>query len=398
MTSKSILLVDPNETSRKYLSTELQGKEYTVLETGSGKEALISAWRDSPDLILFDPIFSDIQDVEFIQKLRQNVRTDKTPLIALSSDPAPERQEACLNAGVDEYIVKSPDALSQLTLSLERIFGSGATQMGVSESVPEPEEKRDGLLIVFLSAKGGTGTSSLCANLAMNIKAQEPDARVVVADLVLPIGSIAQIVGYEGKMNLVTVADLPSEQTNEEYFLENLPAPELWNFQLLAGSPDPQHGNNLKGDRIGEIVQVLRKAYDFVILDLGRALSRISLPLIQHADLIPLIVSTDLSTVELTKTVWEYLQEQDVKQHNIYAILNRAVGLDGLTKSEAEENIGFSIETTMPYLGGNFALANNLNQPMTTKYPQDTASIIFKDTASRMIKAVRRTGSGKHKR
>ena len=60
----------------------------------------------------------------------------------------------------------------------------------------------------------------------MNIKEHEPDARVVVADLILPIGSIGQIVGYEGKLNLVTVADLPSGQTNENYFLKNLPEPE----------------------------------------------------------------------------------------------------------------------------------------------------------------------------
>ncbi|NTU56000.1 MAG: hypothetical protein HGA79_07105, partial [Anaerolineales bacterium] len=113
-------------------------------------------------------------------------------------------------------------------------------------------------MIVFLSGKGGTGTSSLCANLAMTIKEQNPDAKVVVVDLVLPIGSIAQIVGYGGNLNLVAVADLPSGETNREYFLKNLPEPELWKFQLLAGSPDPEHGNKLKGDRIGQIVDVLR--------------------------------------------------------------------------------------------------------------------------------------------
>jgi pilus assembly protein CpaE len=229
----------------------------------------------------------------------------------------------------------------------------------------------------------------------MNIKQLEPDASVVVADLVLPIGSIAQIVGYEGELNLATVADLPSGQTNDEYFRTNLPEPEQWNFQLLAGSPDPQHGNNLKVNRIGEIVDILRNAYDFILLDLGRSLSRISLPLIQQADLIPLIVSTDLSTVELTKVVWEYLQAQDVDMQKIYPILNRAVGLDGLTKTEAEEVIGFSIKMTMPYLGGNFALANNLSQPITVKYPEDTASIIFKDMAGDIIKSVRRAKAGK---
>lgn len=387
MIGKSILIVDENAASRTYLSNALKVRQFDILEAGSGKDALISAWRDEPDLILFDPIFSDIRDIEFIQKLRQNARTVNTPIIALSSDPSPARREACLEAGVNEYIVKSADALSQLNRALDRIFGSGTIPVGAPETDAGLREK--GLLIVFLSAKGGTGTSSLCANLAMTIKEQQPDARVVVADLVLPIGSIAQIVGYGGKLNLVTVAELSPGETNAEYFLKNLPEPELWKFQLLAGSPDPQHGNKLRGERIGQVVDVLRSAYDFIILDLGRALSRISLPLIQQADLIPLIVSTDLSTVKLTRTVWDYLREQDIDAENVYAILNRAVGLEGLTKAEAEEIIGFPIKTTLPYMGSNFALANNLNQPIITKYPKDTATIVFKSTAEEMVKIAR---------
>ncbi|HEY5731476.1 MAG TPA: response regulator [Anaerolineales bacterium] len=387
MIGKTVLVVDENPATREYLSSVLKERQFKVLEASSGKDALISAWRDHPDLVLFDPTFSDIQDVEFIQKLRQNARSGKMQIVAYSSDPAPARKEACLEAGVNDYIVKSAEAVPQLHQVLDRIFGTGTIAPEVSESIQE--RKENGLLIAFLSAKGGTGTSSLCANLAMTIKEQQPDARVVVADLVLPIGSIAQIVGYGGTDNLVTVADLPPVETNGEYFLKNLPKPDLWKFQLLAGSPDPQHGNNLKGERIGQIVDVLRASYDFIILDIGRSLSRISLPLIQQADLIPLIVSTDQSTVKLTKTVWEYLHEQGIDIQNVYAILNRAVGLEGLTKSEAEQIIGFPIKTTLPYMGSNFALANNLNQPIITKYPRDTATIIFKDTAEGMVKLAR---------
>jgi len=386
---KTILLLDASEASRKYLAHALGEKQFRVLEMASGKEALISAWRDEPDLVLFDPVLPDINGEEFIQKLRQNARTHDVPIIALSSDPGPALREVCLNAGANEYLVKSAEAISALGATLDRLFGGAQTPTPVSDTKGQ-EDKEKGLLIVFLSAKGGTGTSSLCANLAMNIKLHEPEARVVVADMVLPIGSIGQIVGYDGKLNLVTVADLPSEQTNEEYFQKNLPEPELWEFQLLAGSPDPQHGNSIKINRIEQIVEVLRDAYDFIILDLGRSLSRISLPLIQQADLIPLIVSTDQSTVKLTKTVWGYLQEQGIGEQNIYAILNRAVGLEGVTKAEAEEILGFTIRTTMPYMGSNFTLANNLNQPITTKFPTDTASIIFKDTASDMIRLARR--------
>lgn len=385
MVGRTILLLDENEASRKYLSNILREKRYKVLEAPSGKEALIAAWRDEPDIILFDPALSDLKGEEFVQKLRQNVRTHATPIIALSSDPAPHRREFYLNAGVNEHLVKSSETAHALEEALKRVFGREAPAHITGE------DNRDaGLLMVFLSAKGGTGTSSLCANIAMNIKIHQPEARVVVADLVLPIGSIAQIVGYEGALNLVSVADLPSGQTNGEYFHRSLPEPELWKFQLLAGSPDPQRGNILKGERIEQIVNVLRTAYDFVILDIGRSLSRISLPFIQQADLIALIVATDQSTVHLTRTIWEYLQSQGIEDQRIFSILNRAVGLEGLTKAEAERIIGLPIQTTMPYMGGSFTLANNLNQPITIKYPTNTASIVLKDAAESMVKLARR--------
>jgi pilus assembly protein CpaE len=389
MPGRTILVLDENDTSRIFLSTTLRKKGHTTLEASSGREALVFAWRDHPDLILFDPVLPDFKPEEFIQKLRRDARTGNTPLIALSRDPAPALRELCLNAGVTEYFNKSSEALLALEQTIERIFSQAPTTAPEEkEEQPEIAEKKAGALIVFLSAKGGTGTSSLCANLAMNIKVHEPGARVVVADLVLPIGSIAQIVGYKGPINLVTVAELPSAQTDGEYYHNNLPQPDLWQFQLLAGSPDPQHGNNLKGDRIGQIMQVLRTSYDYMILDLGRSLSRISLPLIQQADLITLIVSTDQSTIHLTKTITEYLKSQGIDDQRIYAILNRAVGLEGLTKSEAEGIIGMPIKMTVPYMGSNFTLANNLNQPIITKYPRDTASFVLKDATESIIKLV----------
>ena len=385
MVGKTVLIVDENPASRVFLANYLRAKQFKILEAPTGKEGLIVAWSHGPDLVLFDPKLADIPDKEFIQKLRNDPRTAQVRLVALSSDPSPARRDACLSAGAHEYLVKSSQALPALEQILTHIF-----EDETPVEVPDKSGGKSGLLIVFLSAKGGTGTSSLCANLAMNIQQSQPDARVVVADLVLPMGSIGPIVGYEGTQNLVMLADLPAGQTNAEYFHKNLPRPEHWQYQVLTGSPDPQHGNSIVGERINQIVDMLCSAYDFIILDIGRSLSRISLPQIQKADLIVLIVSTDQSTVKLTKTVHDYLKTQGVASEKIYAILNRALGLEGVTKAQAEEMIGLPIKTTMPYLGGNFALANNLNQPITVKYPTDTASIILKGAAEEIVNLARR--------
>lgn len=384
MIGKTILIVDDNPSSRVFLANHLKAREFQVLQAPMGKEGLIVAWQHEPDLILFDPTVKDIADTEFIQKLRHDARTSKARLIALSSDPSPERREACLNAGADEYLVKSSQALAALEQILTRTFPP--------EAPPLPDKQ--GLLIVFLSAKGGTGTSSLCANLAMNIQQGQPDSRVVVADLVLPIGSIGPIVGSQSPVNIVTVASLPDEQTTAHYFHTHLPKPGPWQFQVLTGSPDPQQGNSIKSERIGQIVDRLCAAYDFVILDIGRSLSRISLPLIQKADLIVLVFSTDQGTTTLTKTVHDFLQTQGVDSQKIFVILNRALGLEGVTRAEAEEIIGVTVKTTMPYMAGNFALANNLNQPITLKYPADTASIILKDAAAQIVTSAKAMRGG----
>ncbi len=393
MAGNKILIVDADIASRNFVAAALQKDGHHVLQAASGREGLILAWRDRPEVIIMDPVMADLQGEEFVTRLRSDARTARVPLIALSSDPQPARVplialssdpqparvRSCMEAGFSEYLVKTVQAIPALIETVGRLGGDTAATI-----------KSGGLLMVFLSAKGGTGTSSLCANIAMNIAHNQPEARVAVADIILPIGSIAEIVGYEGNQNLITIADMPASETTPEFFREHLAELANWQFHLLAGSSDPENGNQLKVGRIGDIVDALKASYDFVLLDLGRSLSRFSLPLIEHADLIVMIVSTDLGTVRLTKTVWEYLRSKGVQASSIYTILNRAVGLEGLTKTEAEKIIGVEIKTAMPYLGSNFSLANNQHQPIASKFPQDTASIVLKEAAQQMVSMARR--------
>jgi len=375
MARNTILIVDADAASRKFLSQALQKEGYEVLQAASAKEGLIAAWRDHPHLIIADPVISDLSGEEFATRLRADPRTAEVPLLALSSDSQPARARSCKEAGFNEYLVKAPQVVPLLAESVSRLLGMATAA-----------EREGGLLIVCLSAKGGTGTSSLCANLAYDSARLNPELRGVVADLVLPIGSIADIVGYDGDQNLCTTADLPASITTPEFLQENLPEMAPWKFRLLAGASNPEQANQLKVGRIGEIVHNLRIAYDLVWLDLGRALSRISLPLIQHADLVVMVLGTDLSTVSLTKTVWEYLQYKGVQPSSVYALLNRAVGLEGLTKTEAEARLGLPIRAAMPYLGGNFTLANNLHQPFAFKFPNDSATLILRDVAQQVLK------------
>lgn len=238
--------------------------------------------------------------------------------------------------------------------------------------------------MVFLSAKGGSGTSSICANIATSIGQNQPEARVAVVDMVLPIGSIAPIVGYEGSQNIVTITDIPTEEATPQFFRDTLAKLELWRFNLLAGSPDPESSNHLKTARIADIISALKEAYDYVLIDIGRSLSRITLPLILQADLNIMVISTDASAVSLTKIILDYMKNKGVNASSFFSILNRAVGLEGLSKVDTEKVLDLSIKASIPYLGNNMVLANSQHQPFILKFPKDTASFGFQEAAKEM--------------
>ena len=376
MDSTKILVVDQDEANRQFLAQMLQKKGYSVFHASTGNEGIHKAAEVSPELIIFDSNLPDLHGVEFIQQVKQNQHIAGIPLVVLTSKSDPEEMRQCLEAGCSEYYIKSGMVMISLVEAIPRLLVEGKRVQS---------DARRGLLIVFLSAKGGTGTSSLCANIAMSLVRHLTPSTGVVVDMALPFGTIAQLVGCpERPFNLVTVSENPGKDVTREYFRSNLLSPANWLFRLLPGSPDPDAAHRLKLANIPPILDALRKEFDYVVLDVGRSVSKVTMPIVEEADLLALMLSTDQMTVNLTKKFWAYLSAQGIPADKTFPILNRAVGLEGVTKAEAEKAIGIEIRLTMPYMGSNFSLANNLNMPLLLKFPNDTASLVLKQAALEM--------------
>lgn len=384
----SILVVDNDARSRNYLSAVLTKRGYLARTAPFGKEGYIAALRDRPDAVIFDPAMSDIDPLEFIHKLRSDRRTAGMLCIALARQENPAQMADLLAAGCNEYLIKNPENIEKIfTLVAESSPQVQETQP--AGGVRKKKKRKGGLLGVFLSAKGGTGTSSLCANIAYNIAITEETLDVAVMDMVLPIGSIGQMVGYQGDFNLISAATYPLEKLDGQYLRRNLTPLENWHFRLLSGSPDPESSNTLDASRIPVLIRAFRQAFDLTFVDLGRSLSRISLPIIQEADVVVLITGADLSTVNLTQVTWNFLKQKGLDANRIYMVMNRAVGLEGLGKSDAERIIGIPLQATLPYMGGNFTLANNQHIPVLKKIPNDTAALMLDQISSQILGTAR---------
>lgn len=380
MDSITVLTIDADDANRNFLAQLLQKKNYAVKQAATGEAGIHMLDEAAPNLIIFDSKLPDMGVMELIERLQRNPAIAEIPCVVLTSRSDPDEMQACLQAGCAEYYVKSGMVMMTLVDAIPRLLVDG-------KRLRKRREK--GFLFTFLSAKGGTGTSSLCANIGMNMANHLTQSTVAVADLVLPMGCIAPLVGVsDSEFNLVSLAEKPEEEVTSDFLGEHLIVPAHWQFHLLPGAPDPETAINLQVGHIPKIVNSLRLCYDYVLVDLGRSLSKISLPIIVEADLVVLILSTDLTTVNHTKKLWHYLSDQGVSRDRVFPILNRAVGLEGLTKAEAEKILGLDIKMTMPYMMGNFTLANNQNTPVSVKFPTDTATIILKQVAIEMSQKV----------
>jgi len=242
----TILVIDADEANRNFLGQLLQKKSYQVKHAGSGKEGVRIIEEAPPGMVIFDTNLPDMGSAQLIEYFQQSPHMTDVPCIVLSSHSNPEEMQACMQAGCAEYYVKSGMVMMTLVDSIPRLLIEGKRLRA---------QREKGYLFVFLSAKGGTGTSSLCANVGMNIASHLNQSTVAVADLVLPMGSMAPLVGVsEYGFNLVTVAEQSPDKINSDYLRDNLVVPAHWLFHLLPGTPDPESAIDLQVGHIPNIV------------------------------------------------------------------------------------------------------------------------------------------------
>lgn len=102
-TGQRVLVVDDENSIRRYLRAALSAQGFIVHEAASGEEALTAVLRDRPDIIILDLGLPDFDGIEVTRRLRE---WSQTPIIILSVREAENDKIAALDAGADDYLTK----------------------------------------------------------------------------------------------------------------------------------------------------------------------------------------------------------------------------------------------------------------------------------------------------
>lgn len=112
-TRSKILLVDDEIDTLLPLKKSLEIENYIVVGATNGKEALIKAKTDLPDLILLDLMMPEMDGYEVCAKLRNDETTKNIPVIILTARDVVIDKVKGLDIGADDYVTK-PFHLNEL--------------------------------------------------------------------------------------------------------------------------------------------------------------------------------------------------------------------------------------------------------------------------------------------
>ena len=103
---KRILVVEDDVMSLEVMRIRLEQSGFEVIAADGGKEGLIKAISEHPDLIIADVMMPELDGLQMIKILRANSDLKNTPIIVISALGREIDIRNAKEAGANDYIVK----------------------------------------------------------------------------------------------------------------------------------------------------------------------------------------------------------------------------------------------------------------------------------------------------
>jgi MinD-like ATPase involved in chromosome partitioning or flagellar assembly len=187
------------------------------------------------------------------------------------------------------------------------------------------------------------------------------------------------------KTDIVSLTELEAAELSVGFLRRELPQAPAWGFTVVPGCQDPTQAMRLQAQRLGPAIQTLRAAYDTVVVDVGRSISRLAMMVLTQASCVAVVMSPDPTSAANTRAILQHLETEGVPGERIFVISNRALGVEDLTGPPLAAIIGRPVDQGIPNAGKSFNLANNLHAPLHMRFPDEAAVDAMKAIADGLI-------------
>jgi len=319
---------------RGLLNAQTQVRLVDVVADGSAAIGHIIEQR--PDVVVIDGLLQG--RVRGMQLVRQLHESDMgIPVIVLTVPQHPLAPDP--SKGIDEVLSMPFNGYDLMS----RVIAVNKAAVAAAEHGPSQ-------IVAVFSPKGGTGKTTIAFNLACAAVAL--GVRTVLVDGSIQFADIRALL--RAPDNSPSILDLPTDRISETDLAEVL-FHDQSGLEILLAPPRVEMSEMVIARDVDKTLSLLRRLFDFIVIDTGVNLDEVTLGFLEHADTILQIVTYDATTLRNTGAVIEAFKKIGLPVEKIQFLLNRADAAAGIDPVDVRTVLGrdpdFRLRSEGPVVG-----------------------------------------------
>jgi len=368
-----ILAVDDDEFNRRLVAAALSRLNYEVSTAENGQEGLRLAAELKPDLILLDVMMPDMDGYDVCKRLRSLPSSAHTPIMMLTALDGVNEKIKGFEVGADDYLSK-PFEPVELQARVQALLRRAAIQAPVESAAGD-----NGKVLAVFSLRGGSGVSTLAANVAAGLASIWGQPTVLV-DQVFSGGQCALMLNLPFSHTWSVLSRMQPDEIDPEV-LEAILLTHESGVRVLAAPSRPEQAEALSAPKVTRVLELLRQQYPYVVLDLPHDFGDTAVAGLDLADEILLLTTPDLASVRAAVCALDTFQALDYPREKVRVGLNWVFQRHGLARKDIETAIKRPIDLVIPFAPEPLVTAINLGKPPVFHDPTSPLGSLFEDLA-----------------
>ena len=319
-----------------------------------------SAEGIGPDLVIVDIRSDASSGMAAIERLRAS--SASLGIFAVAAAAEPELILQAMRAGANEFFPWNAAEGSQQARATEESFHGAVRKTAARREAASAGAKPPCVTHAFLGAKGGAGTTTVAVNCGVEL-ARLTKRPTLVVDLKSCLGEVALFLGVRPRFTVLDAIE--NLHRLDKNFLAELVAKHKSGLDILAGSEQFDRPNAQDAPALEELLRVLAKTYDYVIIDAGNVINSTSTAALYAADTIFLVTNPDVPSIRNAQRLVDRVRQLGAGSERVKVLLNRVSDNHLIAPKQIETALGYGIHHTFVSDYRTVSTALNSGVPLT---------------------------------
>ena len=280
-------------------------------------------------------------------------------IFAIAASAEPDLILQAMRAGANEFFPWTPSGVSRST---EESFQGAIRKTAARRDAVHASARQPCVTHVFLGAKGGAGTTTVAVNCAVEL-ARVTKRPTAIVDLKPCLGEVALFLGVRPRFTVLDAIENLHRLDRE--FLKELMSRHKSGLDILAASEQFDRPNAQDAVGVEELLRVLGKLYDYIVIDAGNLINACAVAALYAADTVFLVANPDVPSIRNAQRLVDRVRQLGAGSERIRVLLNRTTDQHLIAPKQIETALGYGIHHSFASDYRTVSTALNSGVPLT---------------------------------